>query len=161
MLNGVIPWAESFVEREKGPRRLDPKRIERWKTPIHGFLSPLALGSCLGGCDILGLGDREFIISVDSISVPETVLAEDSIPVRVFGWVGPDGCHRFSHFEVKKTPNRARITVRGLESNSGDCTAAPVSSDRVNVIRPPLSDPFTVVVNQPKNEDLEQLVRVQ
>lgn len=43
----------------------------------------LILGACLAGCGILGLGDEEYLIRVDSLSVPETVLAGDSIPVRV------------------------------------------------------------------------------
>lgn len=152
----MTPWTHSIV---------------KWLHPLTEVIleagimktrasAALLLGACLTGCGILGLGDEEYLIRVDSLSVPHTVGPQDSIPVHVFGWVGPDGCHSFSHFQVKKTPPRARIGVWGEESHGGDCTMAPVELDQVHILRPPFTDPFLVAIRQPSGLNLEATVRI-
>jgi len=52
-------------------------------------------------------------INVDKIVHPDTVSINDTLVIEFYGFVGPDGCHRFSHFEKHETQNQMDFTVWG------------------------------------------------
>lgn len=52
-------------------------------------------------------------IRVDSITHPDTISVDDTLAIKFFGFVGPNGCHRFSHFEKHSTQNEFEFTVWG------------------------------------------------
>jgi len=58
-----------------------------------------------------------FKIMVDSISHPNTISVSDTLMIKFYGFVGPDGCHKFSHFEEHKKTNELELTVGGIQTN--------------------------------------------
>ena len=58
-----------------------------------------------------------FRINVDKLTHPDTVSVNDTLIIKFDGYVGPDGCHSFSHFEVNKKLNEIEITVWGTKPN--------------------------------------------
>jgi hypothetical protein len=58
-----------------------------------------------------------FKIMVDSVSQPGTISANDTLKIKFYGFVGPDGCHKFSRFEAQKKANELELTVWGSKPN--------------------------------------------
>jgi len=58
-----------------------------------------------------------FKIMVDSISHQNTISVSDTLMIKFYGFVGPDGCHKFSHFEEHKKTNKLELTVGGIQTN--------------------------------------------
>ena len=54
-----------------------------------------------------------FKIMVDSLSYQDTISVSDTLKIKFYGFVGPDGCHKFSHFEAHKKTNDLELTVWG------------------------------------------------
>jgi len=58
-----------------------------------------------------------FKIMVDSLSHADTISVNDTLRIKFYGFVGPDGCHKFSHFEEHKISNQIELTVWGSKPN--------------------------------------------
>ena len=58
-----------------------------------------------------------FKITIDSLSHPDTIFVSDTLKIKFYGFVGPDGCHKFSRFEEQKTSNVLELTVWGSKPN--------------------------------------------
>jgi hypothetical protein len=58
-----------------------------------------------------------FKIMVDSLSHAATISVNDTLKIKFYGFVGPDGCHKFSRFEENKKPNELELTVWGSKPN--------------------------------------------
>ncbi len=56
-------------------------------------------------------------INVDNITQPDTISTNDTLRIKFYGFIGPDGCHRFSHFEEHEKTNELEITVWGSKPN--------------------------------------------
>jgi hypothetical protein len=64
-----------------------------------------------------------FRINVDKITHPDTLSINDTLIIKFYGFVGPNGCHSFSHFELKEKLNQMEITVWGYRPNfDTNCT---------------------------------------
>lgn len=57
-----------------------------------------------------------FLIQTDSISIPETILADQPFEVEFFGYIGPNGCYSFSEFISAKQENTFRIEAWGKQN---------------------------------------------
>jgi hypothetical protein len=58
-----------------------------------------------------------FKIMVDSLSHPDTISVTDTLKIKFYGFVGPDGYHKFSRFEEHKKTNELELTVWGSKPN--------------------------------------------
>jgi hypothetical protein len=58
-----------------------------------------------------------FKIMVDSISHPGTISVNDTLKIKFYGFVGPNGCHKFSRFEEHKNNNELDLMVWGSKLN--------------------------------------------
>jgi hypothetical protein len=56
-------------------------------------------------------------IKVDNITHPDTISITDTLIIKFYGFVGPDGCHRFTHVEEHKKTDQLEITVWGSRPN--------------------------------------------
>jgi hypothetical protein len=123
----------------------------------------VALVAGISGCDLLELDREPFTIRVDSISAPATIAPGDTLTVRFHGWVGLDGCHRLDRVERARSPGRLELRFQGLRRTGSYnvCTSAPVKLDHEERVMPPLEDPFTILVRQPRGRTLERVVRVE
>jgi hypothetical protein len=58
-----------------------------------------------------------FKIMVDSLSHRDTISVNDTLKIKFYGFVGPNGCHKFSRFEVHKKTNELEFAVWGSKPN--------------------------------------------
>jgi hypothetical protein len=112
------------------------------------------------GCGGAGLGPTEFIVRVDSISAPDAIAATDTLIVRFWGRLGPDGCSRLDEFDTGRAPGVFEITFHGERLERGQCTDMPVALIHDETILPPMQDPFTIRVRQPDGTTLNKSVRI-
>lgn len=105
---------------------------------------------------------RQFIVRVDSIVAPAMIAQNDTLIVWFFGYVGNNGCYYVEHVEKYLTVTELRVTVRGkYDGRPGvACTQAPVSLHHPEVVLPPRTSPFKVVVLQPDGTLLQRAVVV-
>jgi hypothetical protein len=68
----------------------------------------------------------QFIVKVDSMTHPSFAATSDTITIGLFGTIGSDGCHSFSHFEATRQPLRLDLTVWGQVSAATACPAVMV-----------------------------------
>lgn len=141
------------------PRSLYARRVVR-AVLACGVLEGLAM---LQGCEPTALDrSRRFIVRVDSIVAPATIAANDTLVVWFFGYVGNDGCSYVEHVDKYLTVTELRVTFRGTYDGRPDvaCTMAPVSLHHPEVVLPPRSSPFRIIVLQPDGTLLQRAIVV-
>lgn len=123
----------------------------------------LSLALLAAGCSApTDLPATFFTIRVDSLQVPSTVALNDTIAVRLFGVVGYDGCHSFSHFLDTREPLRLDLTVRGRHRTWGLCTDMMVVLDgREYRLVASRRGTLRLVIHQPDGSTLAGSVQVQ
>jgi hypothetical protein len=105
----------------------------------------------IAGCGILIDDTSTRIIKVDSLTVPSTVGPSDELVIEFHGFVGSDGCSVLSR--VDRDVGADHLTIRfwaERTSGGGDCTQMPRLLEHVERIHPPLTDPYTITVIQPR-----------
>jgi len=75
------------------------------------LLSLIAVITVAGCTTEPNKGNAQFIVKVDSMTHPSFAVTADTITIRLFGTIGPDGCHLFSHFEERRQPLGLDLTV--------------------------------------------------
>jgi len=128
--------------------------------PTMGIFAVLAVGAC-------GILDsdpeyREYKILADSIQVPASATASESLPIRVFAELG-NGCHSFSHFQAEKTESRVDLVAWGRQDirKGIACDDILVMMDETHIISPPYQNPFQVAYDQPDGATLSATVAIQ
>lgn len=86
-------------------------------------LIAIVLSSCT---DLANDKYGDFRIKVDSTNHPGIVLVGDSLKIKLFGTVGPDGCSQFSHFESTEKPLDLELTIWGKREEQTACPAVMV-----------------------------------
>ena len=104
-----------------------------------------------------------FKIMVDSISHPNTISVSDTLKIKFYGFVGPDGCHKFSRFEEQKISNVLELTVWGSKPNFQ--TACPevlvyLNSEEYKTVLNQIGN-YLIKINQSDNTFLLDSVYVQ
>jgi hypothetical protein len=104
----------------------------------------------MAGCGILIDDTSTRIIKVDSLTVPSTIGPSDELVIEFHGLVGSDGCSVLSR--VDRDAGAEHLTIRFWEERigGGDCTQMLRLLEHVERIRPPLIDPYTITVMQPR-----------
>jgi hypothetical protein len=117
------------------------------------------LSLALAGCSLFQPSEH-FLIRVDSIAVPSSVVSGDTLAARFFGWIGRDGCWGLARVDRHVTPTSLDVTFHGEHSVpiGAACTASLVALNYVDVVAPPFSTPFTITVHQPDGSLLRRQV---
>lgn len=100
---------------------------------------------------------------VDSLSHQDTISVSDTLKIKFYGFVGPDGCHKFSHFEAHKQTNELELTVWGSKPNfQTACPAVLVYLDgeEYKTVFNQIGN-HQIKINQPDNSILLDSVYVQ
>lgn len=69
---------------------------------------------------------EEFIIKIDSMVHPDTINFGDTLIIKLYGMVGPDGCYAFDRLEGEFISNELFVTSWGIHTFNEDCTQAIV-----------------------------------
>lgn len=67
---------------------------------------------------------EEYLIKIDSISMPDSVNLQSRFDVAFYGIIGSDGCSRFLRFEHKRVANGYEVYVIG-ERKTGHALVCP------------------------------------
>jgi hypothetical protein len=90
----------------------------------------LLLAGLLGGCSTeLVNAPQLFKVKVDSLQHPSNVSPDDTVTIRLFGVIGGDGCHCFSHFEETPHPLRIDLIIWGKFFPAAACPDVMVYLD--------------------------------
>jgi hypothetical protein len=134
------------------------------KLIISCVLPSLLIGALWTGCSIISVGPSTstFTIEVDSISVPSELASTDTLVIRPFGRVGPNGCYSFERFEASKTSSSLDLKLIGelVEGDDIGCLTAIVELDTTYTVPPPLEGPFEIEIKQPDGSVLTRAVEV-
>ncbi len=71
----------------------------------------------------------DFIIKVDSVNYAGAAAVGDTVTMRLYGFIGPDGCYSFSHFEDNLQPLNLDLTVWGHHAENTACTQVMIYMD--------------------------------
>lgn len=124
----------------------------------------LLMATLWTGCSIIddGINTSTFVIQVDSINVPTEIASSDTLAIRPFGRVGPNGCYSFKRFEASRTSSSLELKLIGklVEGNDIGCFSAIVELYTIFKVPPPLEGPFGIKINQPDESVLSRTVEV-
>ena len=93
------------------------------KIALVPILAVIIFASCNKGVEN---GSTEFVVRVDSLSHTSFAASNDTITLRFFGTIGPDGCCSFSHFQTTRQPLQLDLTVWGQRTAAEACPAVMV-----------------------------------
>ena len=108
----------------------------------------------------------DFLIQIDSIVLPDTIQFGDTLHVKFYGMVGPDGCYKFDHFEqvppvTGDLENSMKFKVWGRHEDTGNCNQQIVYLNGAEITINGLSKgPFFVFVIQPDGMVMSGVVYV-
>ncbi len=66
----------------------------------------------------------EFVMQIDSIQHPSSILLGRNLNIKFYGKIGPDGCYTFSRFAPSLQGKNINITVYGKHSDATSCDTA-------------------------------------
>lgn len=140
-------------------KTISPGAFVRRLTGVAGSLTAIALT----GCDVTGPSTARFIIHVDSIEAPSTILTGTALEMRFHGPIGPNGCWQLARVDKQVTSASFDVTFYGehRERSGSVCSAAPVALIYEAVLAAPLDSPFTITVHQPDGSLMRHVVTVQ
>lgn len=103
-----------------------------------------------------------FTIKIDSINVPSEVASDDTLTIRPFGTVGPNGCHSLERIKASRTSSSLDLQVVGrvIEGDDIVCSDVIVFLDTTYAVPPPLEGPFEINIQQPDKSVLSRTVEV-
>jgi len=114
------------------------------------------------GCSsIFGLDQRSVILPISQVDAPSTVAPSASFNVTFT--VASGGCKRFVRLETTKTDRVLTAVARGTEPTGKNivCTTDIRYDTVVEVVAPPITDPFSIVAERPDGTETTMQVRVQ
>jgi hypothetical protein len=125
------------------------------------LLMILTLGFLLRSC----LGEpytyEDYLIKVDSIHIPGTILSRTPFDIEFFGTVGFDGCHSFKTFNQTSKDNDINIEVLGKYESNGTCPAVLVTlnGQKLNMTLN-LQGIYNIKIQQPDNSSFVRQITV-
>jgi len=146
------------------PAPTNDRSLMRAHAGVPSLLLAAACVVAAVSCADLGDGDaggRAYIIMVDSIRTPPEVLLGDTLVIRFWGEIGPDGCHMFDRFETGFGPGTLDITAWGWNSGGPACPAIYVYMDGTPLgVVPPGRGLLEIRVRRPDGTTLRDTVLV-
>jgi hypothetical protein len=136
------------------------------KTHPPRFAGPAAAATALllaAACSDLGTERQPvpYVIMVDSIQAPPELVLGDTLVIRFWGEIGPDGCHMFDRFEHAFGPGTLDVTVWGWNSGGPACPAIYVYMDGTPLrVVPPGRGLMEIRVRRPDGTALRDTVLV-
>lgn len=105
---------------------------------------------------------NDFMITVDSIKVPDTISSATPFDIEFFGTIGFDGCFSFKTFNLINKENDIIIETWGTyNTKNGICPTEMVSLDGQKLrLTIPLPGKYRIVINEPASYSLVKQITV-
>lgn len=127
-------------------------------------LAAIAAAFYFSACWYLDPVSELYRIQIDSISVPATVIYDtDTIAVKLWGKIGSDTCHSFSHFQAVQDSSGLELVVWGFFNPAYRkfCPDADVQlAGREFRVLPHRRGIFSVTIRQPDGTLLKKFIEV-
>ncbi len=104
-----------------------------------------------------------FLIQVDSVSIPETILANQSFELEFFGYIGYNGCYSFSEFVSEKQNKTILVEAQGkLNVKSTICSDVMVglNGEKLSLLLKETGN-YNLKIKQPDGTFLERQILVE
>ncbi len=103
-----------------------------------------------------------FKIKVDKLILPDTISVNDTLVIKFYGTVGPDGCHKFKRFEVTEKQGEIHFTAWGTRPNFDTACPAVMVYLEGKEYKTKLTEPgsYKIFVHQPDNSVLIDSITV-
>ncbi len=129
-----------------------------------GFAGILLIALFFGSCrqDTYDLPKyTEFVMQIDSIQMPSTLKLGQSLKIKFYGTIGPDGCYVFSRFDPKAEGKTITVTAYGKHEEKSVCPDV-ISRLEGALLEVNLLDTgrYVVHVSQPSPPDIYDTVTV-
>jgi hypothetical protein len=111
--------------------------------------------------------DPDFLIKIDSMVFQDTIRLDDTLSVKFYGYIGPNSCYSFNHFEQLPRdngdlPNSMKFKVWGKHEDNGNCYDALMYLDGAEIsITGFLKGNFNIFVVQPDGTIMNGVVFVE
>lgn len=145
---------------------MDPTKVLRTTVALF-TLGAIAFAGSGFGCSMGAQPDEdspEFHVAVvDSIDVPDRIAPSDTLSIRLFGTVGPNGCYSLDRIEEDRSEGQLTVTpvVRYERADDVACTMALVPLDATYEAAPPFEEgALQIVVPQSDEPDVTATVEV-
>lgn len=97
---------------------------------------------------------KYFHARVDSLLIPDSVGATDTIYVRLKGYLGENTCYYFSHFEISEIERGTTIKVWGRHVLNTPCIEIFIGFDEIHKIYNLRTGYFLIKVLNPDNQNI-------
>ncbi|MCK4312043.1 MAG: hypothetical protein KAW88_04845 [Candidatus Cloacimonetes bacterium] len=101
-----------------------------------------------------------FIIPVDSLLIPDSIVLNDTLEIRFFGTIGNNGCYSFEKFESIEQQTSIQLTAIGKFTGAGVCTCVMVDLEESYFVTPSITGQYYIEVLQPDKTVLRDSVLV-
>ena len=108
-------------------------------------------------------GSVEFFkIKVDSVESPNSISLGDTVNLRIWGFVGSNGCYSFSNFESSQSNLNLDLTVWGKYTPADACATVIVEmrGSKYSFV-PTMPGKFEMAIHQPDGSVLKDTIVVQ
>lgn len=127
--------------------------------PLILFIAPLLFSSCF----IFDPTPYFLRIRIDSASTPAALTTNDTLVIKLYGYIGSDTCYSFHHFQSAREDYNLLLTVWGIH-NVAYRKGCPGSEVYLNGqefrVYPLYSGVFEVNIHQPDGTWLKKNVTV-
>jgi hypothetical protein len=134
------------------------KRINKY-IPLVFIFTAIIFSSCFLWDPVPVL----FRIQIDSVNVPTSLTTNDTLVIKLYGYIGNDTCYWFHHFQSVKEDHSLQLAVWGIH-NVAYRKGCPGSQVYLNGqqyrVYPLLSGVFEISVQQPDGMWLKKSVTV-
>ena len=130
------------------------------KTTIAAFIASVF---CFLSCNTIQpeQGVIQYKVKVDSIQAPNSVSLGDTVVVRFFGTIAPDGCSSFSRFEDLLGDLTVDLTVWAQRKKAFVCEAVMIYLDgRPYKFIATRIGQMTITIHQPDGSTFQHFVQV-
>jgi hypothetical protein len=127
--------------------------------PLIMFLSIAVTGIILLSCQNKLNPIQDFLIKVDSIHAPDTVVAGSRFDIEFFGTIGFNGCVSFKTFNQIVKKNAIVIEAWGNDNQAETCPTVMVYLDNQKLnMTIPLPGRYRISISEPDNSSIVKLI---
>lgn len=137
----------------------------RRNSALYLFLPPVAAAAAMlfSSCWFLDPASELYRIKIDSFFVPNAVVSGNPVTIKLWGKIGDDTCHSFSHFQAAQDSLGLELAVWGFFNPAYRkfCPDADVQlAGKEYTVIPYRRGTFTVTIRQPDGSVWKKFVEV-
>lgn len=137
----------------------------RRNSALYLFLPAVAAAAAMlfSSCWFLDPASELYRIKIDSFFVPNAVVSGNPVTIKLWGKIGDDTCHSFSHFQAAQDSLGLELAVWGFFNPAYRkfCPDADVQlAGKEYIVTPYRRGTFTVTIRQPDGSVWKKFVEV-